>query len=595
MKKKAVSIPSQYPDIPIAQLTVRLCSFFEVEHVVICAGSRNAPLTNGFLGQSNFKTYSVVDERAAAFFALGIAQQLKQAVALVCTSGSALLNCYPAVAEAYYSDIPLVIISADRMPHRIDIGDGQTIRQTGVFEPHLEAAASLKPDVIHATQTLLENPMQKLLPSDVSQKQIDELQREIEVHNINEMVRVLQTAQKQKGPVHLNIPMEEPLYGMTSEELSLPYELEKLIDNKNFEKVDHLIKAWQKAKKKWVLIGVLAPNTISPQLFSKLCEDPSVVVFTETTSNLQHPKAIQSIDTLMAPLELEDDIDSHHLKPEILLTFGGMIVSKKIKQFLRNNRPIKHWHIDEKKAYNTYYCLEEHIKQTPNDFLSILYKNSISDTSKFQSNVRKIYLSYKNKGRSYLKNIPFSDLNVFDFISQTLKGDWQLQIANSSPIRYVQLMDWKPGLNFYCNRGTSGIDGSTATAVGAAQVISKPTLLITGDLSFFYDINGLWNNYIPPSFRIILINNQGGGIFRILPGQKDTPSYDRYFETTHQRNAKHLAKAFGFEYSKASSMWALKQKFSRFVRKSSSPKILEIQTPRKINDQILLDYFKAML
>ena len=127
-----------YPSIPLAQTVVRLCAIKGIKHVIISAGSRNAPLTNGFIEDKFFTTYSIIDERSAAFFALGIAQQLKTPVALVCTSGSALLNYYPAIAEAYYSDIPLVVLSADRMPHRVDIGDGQTIRQTGVFEPHLE-------------------------------------------------------------------------------------------------------------------------------------------------------------------------------------------------------------------------------------------------------------------------------------------------------------------------------------------------------------------------------------------------------------------------------------------------------------------------
>src|SRR6056300_561354 len=148
---------STYPSIPLAQTVVRLCEDAGIERIVICAGSRNAPLTNGFVSLPFFKTYSIVDERAAAFFALGMAQQLKKPVALVCTSGSALLNFYPAVAEAYYSDIPLVILSADRMPHRIDIGDGQTIRQKNVFSPHIEDAAYLLPDVSHATATLLDH------------------------------------------------------------------------------------------------------------------------------------------------------------------------------------------------------------------------------------------------------------------------------------------------------------------------------------------------------------------------------------------------------------------------------------------------------
>ena len=172
-----------YPTIPLAQTVVRLCERYGIDRIVICAGSRNAPLTNGFVSQSFFQTYSIVDERAAAFFALGLAQQLKKPVALLCTSGSAVLNFYPAIAEAYYSDIPLIILSADRMPHRIDIGDGQTIRQTGVFEPHLEASADLKPDVSHNPNTLIENPMQKLLPATASQELILKTQKVHQKHN----------------------------------------------------------------------------------------------------------------------------------------------------------------------------------------------------------------------------------------------------------------------------------------------------------------------------------------------------------------------------------------------------------------------------
>jgi len=163
-KMNETNVEQLYPSIPLAQTIVQFCAVKNIQHIVISPGSRNAPLTKGFTADPFFKTYSIVDERAAAFFALGIAQQIRQPVAVVCTSGSALLNYYPAVAEAFYSDIPLVVLSADRMPHRIDIGDGQTIRQTRVFEPHLEAAAYLTPDVTHATATLLAHPSQSLLP-----------------------------------------------------------------------------------------------------------------------------------------------------------------------------------------------------------------------------------------------------------------------------------------------------------------------------------------------------------------------------------------------------------------------------------------------
>jgi len=254
---------NKYPLIPLAQTLVRLCAHHQIERIVICAGSRNAPLTNGFVSDSYFKTYSVVDERAAAFFALGMAQQLNQPVALVCTSGSALLNFYPAIAEAYYSDIPLVVLSADRMPHRIDIGDGQTIRQTGVFEPHLEAAALLKPDVSHATQTLLQNPMQKLIPFDASESVIADIQASIQTYNTKEISRVLRISIDRKGPVHFNVPMEEPLYGMTSKALLFDEIDTNQLAESNIEKgLDSIKKLWNKSLKKWVIIGVLPPGSI---------------------------------------------------------------------------------------------------------------------------------------------------------------------------------------------------------------------------------------------------------------------------------------------------------------------------------------------
>jgi len=585
-----------YPSIPLAQTIVILCERFGIERIVICAGSRNAPLTNGFVHHPFFKTYSVVDERAAAFFALGMAQQLKQPVAIVCTSGSALLNFYPAVAEAFYSDIPLVVLSADRMPHRIDIGDGQTIRQTGVFEPHLEASAVLKPDVSHATATLMENPMQQLLPTNATAAEVERLQKEHQDFNAIEIARVLQQSILSQGPVHLNIPMEEPLYGMTESLLPLaetepvkqnPFELPK-----DFETIKT---TWHNAPKKWVIVGQQAPHVLTQDLINRLCEDPTVVVFTETTSNISHPKRIQSIDSLMAPLELLDDSPTKSLAPELLLSIGGMVVSKKIKSFLRKNRPQKHWHVDVKKAYNTYYCLERFIQTTPQHFLESLYTNPSQQLqSTFQTEVLKRYHNFISIGKDYLSKLPFSDLFVFQFLSQHLPSDIQIQLANSSSIRYAQLFDWPQNVEFYCNRGTSGIDGSTATAVGAAQINPLPTVLLTGDLSFFYDVNGLWNEALPANFKIILINNQGGGIFRILPGTKDTPAYDRYFETTHTRTAKHIAKAFDLGYLKADSPRSLKRNFSRFITTNHRPQLLEIQTPRKKNDTILLDYFKWM-
>lgn len=586
-------MPVRYPEIPLAQTVVRFCERKGIQNIVICAGSRNAPLTNGFVEHPFFKTYSIVDERSAAFFAMGMAQQLKTPTAVVCTSGSALLNFYPAVAEAFYSNIPLVVISADRMPHHIDIGDGQTIRQKGVFEPHLVDFAYLTPDVTHASETILENPHQKLVAPTATKEELVRRQLEIESENQKLLHSVFENCTQKRGPVHLNVPMEEPLYGMTDIALDLiPTKVPKI----KSLKVDFLSlnKQWQQASKKLILVGVNDPKTIDNQFLQQLNDDPSVVLMTETTSNIQGADSIPSIDTLIAPLENSNPEFFNFLQPDILLTFGGMVVSKKIKKFLRNYRPKTHWHVDLYRAYDTYYCLENHLSMTPNDFLMKLLKGQPKTESDYKQEVLSRYRQQARRGMQYLKTIPFSDLKAFQNIFKNLPKRIHLQLANSSTVRYAQLFEMPPQAEVFGNRGTSGIDGSTATAVGAALINAHQTLLITGDLSFFYDINGLWNNYIPPSFRILLINNGGGGIFRILPGEKDQPKYDTYSETVHKRDARQLCKAFGLKYSTAKSNFGLQWALKSFFKPSRRPRLLEIKTPRKLNDRILLNYFKAM-
>ena len=591
--KNSGSRSIKYPEIPLAQTVVQLCQMKGIHQIVICAGSRNAPLTNGFVENTFFKTYSIVDERSAAFFAMGMAQQLNTPTAVVCTSGSALLNFYPAVAEAFYSNIPLVVISADRMPHRIDIGDGQTIQQKGVFEPHLVDFAYLSPDVTHAADTLLENPNQRLIPPKANLKQIENKQQEIQKENEKQINGVLNHAIQKSGPVHLNVPMEEPLYGMTTSPIEITQNTAPELSN---PKVDFKTfkKQWQKAEKKLILVGVNNPNRIDQQWLDLIDADPSVILMTETTSNLRSSYAINSIDSLIAPLETSNPDFFKTLKPQILLTFGGMVVSKKIKKLLRDHSPQEHWHVDPFRAYDTYYCLTQHFSMPVNAFFSELLINYQSHETHYKSSILDQYQAQIRQGNAYLRQIPFSDLKAYETIFSKLPEQIHLQLANSSTVRYAQLFDMPQQAEVFSNRGTSGIDGSTATAVGAALINQNPSLLVTGDLSFFYDINGLWNDHIPSNFRVILINNQGGGIFRILPGEKDSPKYDTYFETIHRRDARQISKAFGFHYKAVKTHTGLKWALKNFFKPSRQPKILEIKTPRKINDSILLNYFKAM-
>jgi 2-succinyl-5-enolpyruvyl-6-hydroxy-3-cyclohexene-1-carboxylate synthase len=545
------------PKTPLAQTVVQLCKAKGIKHIVISPGSRNAPLTIGFTNHSYFKCYSIVDERCAAFFALGIAQQIQEPVTLICTSGSALLNYYPAIAEAFYSDIPLVVLSADRPKHLIDIGDGQTINQKTVFANHVLYSANLKEDEQHTN--------------------------DVEINN------ALNTAILQSGPVHVNIPFSEPLYDRIDEFMVFPKSIEATKKVENIESLSDYRSLWDNAKRKLVLIGVNMPNTVEQKYLDLLANDESVIVFTETTSNLHHNNFFPSIDKIIAPL-VEDEFKQ--LQPEIVLTFGGMVVSKKVKAFLRDYKPKHHWHIDAKKANDTFFCLSKHFKYSVNYFFKSFFEGYKLTQSNYQSYWQEFKLTREKHHKAYLNTIPYSDLKVFDNILESIPEYCILQLGNSSTVRYSQLFNLNKTLKVYCNRGTSGIDGSTSTAIGAASVSKEQTVFITGDLSFFYDSNALWNNYIPSNFRIIVINNGGGGIFRILPGHKNTDNFDTYFETKHKLSAKQLCEMYDFEYLKAKNQEEIQSKMVSFYSTSFQPKLLEIFTPRVINDEVLLNYFK---
>ena len=212
-----------------------------------------------------------------------------------------------------------------------------------------------------------------------------------------------------------------------------------------------------------------------------------------------------------------------------------------------------------------------------------------SDYKRIWSKVKQRRLK---RHEQYLTEIPFSDFSVFNIILKKVPNHSILQVSNSSAIRYTQLFNLNKTLEVYCNRGTSGIDGSTSTAIGSAVANKKQTTFITGDLSFFYDSNALWNNYIPNDFRIIVVNNQGGGIFRILPGHKNTENFDMYFETNHQLTAEHLCNMFNFEYAKATNEEEMIVELKTFYSSSTKPNLLEIFTPKRINDEVLLNYFE---
>lgn len=545
---------------------VEICAQKGIETVVLSPGSRNAPLTISFDEHPQIECLSIPDERCAAFFALGIALQTGKTVAICCTSGSAALNYAPAIAEAFYQKIPLLILTADRPVEWVDQGDGQTIRQRGVYANFIRGSFEL-PQEAQSKDDLWYN---------------DRL--------INEAIDL--TQHPTPGPVHVNLPLKENLYGQAdtpvhpkiTETLKWKPELEP-------DAWERLIAKWNALDKKLVLCGQMKPNDRLNRMLNDLSNDPSVLVLTETTANQYGQRFCGNIDRLIS--EFTDEEESA-FTPNLLVTIGDAIISKKIKQLFRKNRPDHHWHIDPSERFqDTYQALTSNIPLTPTAFFQPVLDGAKRGTGNYGTKWKGVDYLRQSKHQLYLEKCLFSDLKVYDSVLAYLPPNSLLHMANSTAVRYVQLFDQIQGIHYYANRGTSGIDGSTSTAAGMALKTEKITTLITGDMSFFYDSNAFWNQHLTSNLRVILINNGGGNIFRIIPGPDSTNQLETYFETKHSFEAEHICAAFNINYARVNDWNGLENELNDFFlpAKNQRPKVLEVITRDCPNDTVLKNYF----
>lgn len=556
-------------DKPGVQDLLSLLKQKNCTHIVVSPGSRNAPLSISLQADSDFNCIAVMDERVAGFIALGMSQALQKPVVLVCTSGSALLNYYPAVAEAFYQNLPLIVVSADRPLERIDQADGQTIRQNGALDLHLRKSVQL-----------LQNPT-------------NDEQNWYNQRLINEALNA--SISPFSGPVHINIPLEEPLYQQiesTNRKVKniRPTASETVLSATELAELTH---EWNSSSKRLILVGCLEPNEALSQQLSDLAASGQAVVMTETTSNLCNQHFLPCIDRVINTISAEE---KEQLQPDLLITVGTAIVSKKIKALLRANQANYHWHIAPQENHpDTYNQLTRTLQLTPNQLFSQLTPTVQLTDPSFFNYWKQIDLDREEKHDWFTGKVNWSDFGVFKELAKRVPTDTEIQLGNSSPVRYAQLFNWDESITFHANRGTSGIDGCTSTAVGQALVNQKLTLMISGDVSFFYDSNAFYHNHVPSNLRVIVINNGGGGIFRIIPGPKTSDALEDFFETHHNFDISGIAKAFRIEYLSAQN----EEEFSNaldilFSPSTNQPMILEVQTPRFDNAEVLNQYFKTL-
>ena len=539
---------------------VAICAEKGVQNAILSPGSRCAPLTITFARHPHIHTRTISDERSAAFIALGMAQQLEKPVALVCTSGSAALNYYPAVAEAFFQQIPLLILTADRPAEWIDQYDGQTIFQPDVYGKHVKGSFEL--------------PDSSTFP--------DQLWQSSRI--VNEAINLAK--QFPAGPVHINIPLREPFYPNKGEELLFPEKprVFNLLKSKTQPTEESLIKLKSRldiVQKILIVTGQQRPNAQIQSILDQLSTNQKAVIVTDTISNLQSDQTISFHDHWLGNPEV-----SENLKPDLIISFGKSVISKSLKLFLRKSQA-SHWHIQEDgNAKDTFQRLTRNIETTPLFFLNWLNQNLGAQNSQFYQAWHFLEKAVSKELSQVLRGQPFGEYSALDFCLEKVPSSSKIHVANSMAVRYLNFLG-KRTQEIFCNRGTSGIDGSNSTAVGCTFTTKEIVTLVTGDMAFFYDRNAFWHNYAIPNLRIILLNNHAGGIFRLIDGPANQPELEEFFETKQKLSAQHLATEFGFFYSKVVNHEELEASLQDFYEDSLHPKILEIETSSPENAEIL--------
>ena len=505
--------------------------------VVLCPGSRNVPIVHTISQTEGFCCHALTDERSAGFFALGRALATGKTVAVCVTSGSALVNLHPAVTEAFYQQVPLLIISADRPSAWIGQMDGQTMPQTGVFGSMVKYSCCLETN---------------------------------DIWHVNRMVNeaLLECTHRSKGPVHINVPIEEPLYEFGTEELPSVRVIRR-IEGLYPDKAREIAELLHQSTKRMIIIGQKpADRQVKPAYMNEL--NRGYVSLCENLANCgEGSVALNITDRLMDEVVGDRRRCAGDYRPDLVITVGGHIVSKKLKNWLRQNPPKQHWHVSpEGTIADTFGCLTTVIEAEPYRFLEMLAYITIPIEE--ESNYPQLWRTLAAETRTLTTNKPqdecaemggegesgtrgesdtrISEKEIVGKLMGMLPEGAVLHLANSSSVRYAQEFPLHPSVTVCCNRGMNGIEGCLSSAVGFASATpERQNFVVIGDLAFFYDQNALWNRELPDNLHILLLNNHGGEIFNTLPVPDDERTRS-FVMAKHHTNAEAVAQQYGLLY-----------------------------------------------
>lgn len=538
-----------------------------VRHAVLSPGSRNTPLILALSRRNDMECHVVIDERSAAFIALGMSIQSGAPIAIVCTSGTALLNYAPAVAEAFYRHIPLVVISADRPEEWIDQDDSQTIWQQDALAPYVKRSCDISARIDFPNGPWWTDRM------------------------INDVL--LESLNGRPGPVHINVRLDAPLntqtdYTCGSARVVTMVSPQALL---SVSEARALAMPLASPHKVLVIAGFHEPDEKLNRALIRLASLPNVAVMTESISNMHSPKFIDRIDSTLCRLSAEE---REILRPDSVITLGGAIVSRHIKDWLRSIPTLDHWHVGI--SHTTIDCFRHLTRRVDMDATQFMGQLAAAmQPHRAPCDYARMWHEADMKARkahdTYVASAPWSDLKALAYVFAHLPRGCNLHLSNGTPIRYAQLLNDIRIHRSECNRGVSGIDGCTSTALGASVLYEGLTVLISGDMSFQYDIAALSSRLLNSRMKMIVICNGGGGIFRFISATSALPETERYFAVGTNLPLRDLCHGYGIEYFEADSVNTLRTAMSGWLTASDSPALLAIHTPADISAKVLKEYF----
>ena len=534
-------------DTPQVNQLTALLEAHHIRHIVVCPGSRNATIVHNLneRGTTSFTLHPVTDERSAAFVAIGLILATQESVAVCVTSGSALINCLPAVAEAYYRHLPLLVISADRPQNWINQLDGQTLPQSGALLPYCP------------TYTLR---------SDAGSENAWFNNR-----SINEAILSLQ--REGGSPAHINVPIAEPMFRFTTEQLPHERKISFYAPTCDAPIPPHVIDIITQAKLPTIVIGQYERGDIRHEI-EQIDHDNQLLVLPEVIADVKGSFRMNAFDTLQS---------DEAITPDVVIQIGGNFIHKRFKALLRSAN-CKVIRISSSALIADTFChLDTHIVASPAKALMQL-SNSLPRGKKSIVQAKALLDDKWGEQKDLLSahsRAHFDIHYVLCALKQSLVQDEQpytLHLGNSTAVRAAGQVFEGGEAPIFCNRGTNGIEGSLSTAVGYAIGMWGLSICVIGDLSFFYDCNALWNTKLPNNLRILLLNNHHGAIFDQLPGLSQSPARDAFIAAGHQSfTAKGIAETYHLNYFKATGANSIPSVLHDWLKPSNKAQLLEVE------------------